>query len=507
MSLRPVWRTVESSDAFRAMTSALYNRTSSTTRARWAEVPLAQRPLELLYDEVDSSAAARLRAARDQMLRELDGRVMWNVNSAALGGGVAEMLRTTLPYWRGIGVDARWLVTGGGPAFFELTKRLHNMLHCEGHQLNAVDHGVFDRGGRAAEAGLKSLVKPGDLVILHDPQTAVLIPPVKALGATVIWRCHVGADRPSESVAEAWGLLLPYVERADLQVFTRDAYVPEGLDRDRVLIFPPAIDPCSPKNQPLADGVAEAILGHCGLFPVDRRAVRRGAVRVPLRWGGEELVRRSCRLLQGSQERQGRQKLVLALSRWDRLKDPTGVMRGFAWHVADPNARLILAGPEPRAVADDPEGLATLRAVQKAWRALRPSERRRIDVAVLPMARFEENALIVNALQREAAVVVKKSIQEGFGLGVTEALWKARPVVATRVGGQRDQIVSGETGLLVDDPMDLAAFGGAVDRALAEAPFALERLGNAGRERVRARYLADSHFVHWAEAIRVAHGR
>jgi trehalose synthase len=476
----------------------------ASRRTRLVEMPVATRSLDLLFDDIGPSACGRLLDASEQTLESLAGRVMWSVNSTARGGGVAELVRTTLPYWRGAGVDARWVVMRGPAAFFALTKRLHNMLHGQAWTLTSADLSLFEQVAIAAGAHARRLVSPGDVVVLHDPQTAGLVPLLKDAGGTVIWRCHIGADRSSAPVEEAWSFLRPFVARADLQVFTRSSYVPVVLDPARVRVLPPAIDPCSPKNQALSAGTAAAILSHCGLIAPVGEGSSPAGVRVPLRWRGEALVRRRCSVLRQQARRRADEKIVLALSRWDRLKDQLGIMRAFVEHVEEPRTRLILAGPTPAAVADDPEGLAVLRAVRSGWESLPAPQRRRVDVAVLPMTELDENALIVNALQRRAAVVVKKSIQEGFGLGVTEALWKARPVVATRVGGHQDQIEHGETGFLVDDPLDLRAFGGAIDRALAEGPVALRGLGAAGRERVRERYLADSHFVHWAEVLQGA---
>jgi trehalose synthase len=176
-------------------------------------------------------------------------------------------------------------------------------------------------------------------------------------------------------------------------------------------------------------------------------------------------------------------------------------VQAFARHVEEPRAFLVVAGAEPGAVADDPEGARVLDETRAAWRRLPPHRRARIQVAALPMRDLAENARLVNALQREADVIVKKSLQEGFGLGVTEGMWKAKPVVATRVGGHRDQIEHGRSGLLVDEPADLPAFAAAIDRALADPYLAFE-LGAVGRERVRARYLADRHFVSWMELLR-----
>ena len=193
-------------------------------------------------------------------------------------------------------------------------------------------------------------------------------------------------------------------------------------------------------------------------------------------------------------------RLVVALGRWDRLKDPMGISRAFGSDVEDPRAFLVLAGPEVGVVADDPEVARVLAEVNLAWERLAPRRRERVQVAALPMTDLAENALLVNALQREASVIVKKSLQEGFGLGVTEAIWKAKPVVATRVGGHQDQIEHGRSGLLMSDPADLPGFAAAIDELLADPVLASE-LGAAGREHVRARYLADRHFVSWMEVL------
>jgi trehalose synthase len=194
--------------------------------------------------------------------------------------------------------------------------------------------------------------------------------------------------------------------------------------------------------------------------------------------------------------------LIVQVSRWDPLKDPIGVMRGFvqATGAAAEGATLILAGPNVSAVSDDPEGGETFAAVVKAWSALPAGDRGRVHLASLPMVDIEENAAIVNALQRHAVIVVQKSLREGFGLTVTEAMWKARPVVASRIGGIQDQIIDGEHGLLVD-PHDLTAFGGAVSRLLDNREYA-ERLGANARARVTTEYLGVRHLVQYAELLR-----
>ena len=428
------------------------------------ELGLDSYPFSRIRGELSASAWEQLMSAGEHARALLGGRTLWSVSSTARGGGIAEMQRTLWPYWRDAGLDARWLVLEGTPAFFSLTKRLHNLLHGSAVTHPGIrDHELFARVGRAASAHAVDLVAPGDIVILHDPQTAALVAPLKRAGAVVVWRCHVGADRSSGAVEAAWQFLLPYIEEADAFIFTRRAFVPPTLDPRRVGLLTPAIDPCSYKNGTLEAGRARAILERAGLAA-------------------------------------GAGPLVLALARWDRLKDPVGIIRAFALHVEDRRASLVVAGPAIEAVADDPEAGRVIAEAREAWRRLPASRRDRIRLAALPMDDLRTNSLIVNALQRHASVIVKKSLQEGFGLGITEGMWKAKPVVATRVGGHRDQVMHGQTGLLVDDPLDLRAFAAAIDRLLDDPALAFE-LGSAARERVRARYLADRHFVSWVRVL------
>jgi trehalose synthase len=192
---------------------------------------------------------------------------------------------------------------------------------------------------------------------------------------------------------------------------------------------------------------------------------------------------------------------VLQVSRWDGLKDPVGVLRGFARHVDDAHgAHLVLAGPAVAAVDDDPEGSEVLDEVRAAREELPPDARARVHLACLPMEDGDENAAIVDALQRRADVVVQKSLAEGFGLTVAEAMWKSRPVVATRVGGIQDQVVHGSTGLLVDDPADLRAFGDAVGTLLGD-PATAATMGKRGHERVCEEFLAPRQLLQFGRLL------
>ncbi len=431
--------------------------------------------------------------------RGLDGRVIWNVNSTANGGGVAEMLRPLLGYCRGSGVDARWTVISGGPEFFLITKRIHNRLHGfagDGGPLGAAEHEIYGQTLVANAAELVELVHPEDVVILHDPQTAGLAQSVRQTGATVIWRCHVGLDNVNDYARGAWSFLRGYVVEADRFVFSRGGFAWEGLPRERITVIHPSIDAFSPKNADQSIEQSRAILSKAGIVPQydsDPATFTRSD-------GTPGRVDRRATIVEdeplGPEDR-----LVVQVSRWDGLKDPLGVLGAFAQHV-DPasGAHLLLAGPSTEAVADDPEGAQVLASVVDAWHALPGEVRRRVHLASLPMEDSEENAAIVNSVQRAASVVIQKSLAEGFGLTVAEAMWKQRPVVASRIGGIRDQIDDGRSGLLISDPRDLEKVGEAVGGLLADRERA-DRMGAAARVRVQQHFLGPQHLGRYFEVI------
>jgi trehalose synthase len=428
------------------------------------------------------------------------GRRIWNVNSTARGGGVAELLVSLLAYARCAGVDARWLVIPGDEAFFRITKRIHNRLHGfagDGGPLGEEERSHYESTLAASADALSRLLSPRDAVILHDPQTAGLVPAVSDLGVPVVWRCHVGRDSPNELARTTWDFLRPYVERADVTVFSRVAFAWEGLDPARRAIIPPSIDAFAPKNQTLDPDVVDAILAVSGL-----REDGGGPAR-PVFTTMDGEVREVGGRAELLEERPLRaaDRYVLQVSRWDALKDPLGVIDGFAEHVAPQgSAHLVYAGPAVEAVADDPEGAGVLAQARERWHALPPSIRERIHLALLPMADLQENAAIVNALQRAASVVLQKSLAEGFGLTVTEAMWKGRAVVASRIGGIQDQIEDGVSGVLLDDPRDLAAYGAAV-RALMDDSDRAEAMGAAAQARVREHYLGAHSLLRYLDLL------
>jgi len=458
------------------------------------EVDLRPLPLARFDAVLRPDRARRLHDAVAEAGSVLAARTVWNVNSTHRGGGVAELLESLLPYARGAGVDARWVVIRGDGPFFRITKRLHNRLHGaagDGGPLGPDEREAYEASVAPAAQALGERVREGDVVILHDPQTAALAPSLAARGVTVVWRAHIGVDEPGELVRSAWEFLLPYVTAADVCVFSRPSYAWDPIPPERRAFISPSIDPFSPKNEELHAETVRSILVAA--------ALRRGdGVSAPAAFrrsdGSTGTVRTRARTDGGRLPHVG-DRMVLQVSRWDELKDPIGVIDAFARHIAPHvDAHLVYAGPEVTGVADDPEGASVLDRARAHRRALPAAVRERIHLARLSMDDSEENAAIVNALQRSAAVIVQKSLAEGFGLTVAEAMWKGRPVVASALGGIQDQIEDGRSGVLLGDPRDGAAFGAAVCRLLRD-PDAASAIGSAARERVRERFLSDRSLV------------
>jgi trehalose synthase len=424
----------------------------------------------------------------------LAGSSVLNVNSTGAGGGVAEMLQTLLSYARGAGIDARWLVIEGDPAFFAITKRIHNGLYGspgDGGEFAAAERRHYEEVLQQNAHELLALIRPGDVVVVHDPQPAGLVAAARRAGARVVWRCHVGLDRPNEWSDRSWDFLRPYLADAQAIVVSRAAFAPPWADPAQLHVIRPSIDPFSAKNEALSLRNAWLALSYVGLL--DGSVETPPAVSFARRDGSPGRINRRVDVVQTGPPAPADVPLVVQVSRWDRMKDMAGVMTGFAQHV-DPSlgAHLLLCGPVVTGVADDPEAAEVLDECTELWRQLPHAARSRVHLACIPMADPDENAAIVNAIQRHASVLVQKSLAEGFGLTVAEALWKRKPVVATAVGGIVDQIEDGTHGLLVDDPSDLGAFGAAVESLLRDREDAAH-LGENGRRRVIDEFLGDRH--------------
>jgi len=438
----------------------------------------------------------------DEAQAALAGRSVLNVNSTAKGGGVAEMLQTLLAYARGAGIDARWLVIDGDEQFFAITKRIHNGIYGspgDGGPLGGAERRHYERVLRRNGEELRALVRRGDLVLLHDPQPVGLAGELRRSGARVVWRCHIGCEEPNEWTERAWEFVRPYVEEAELHVVSRRSFAPPFVAAESVHVIPPSIDPFAAKNEPMSRRNVRLVLGYVGLLDGDGSPP---LVRFARRDGSPGRINRHVDIVQSGPSPPVAAPLVVQASRWDAMKDMAGVMEGFAHHL-DPSlgAHLVLIGPAVHGVADDPEAAAVYDECVERWRALPHAIRGRIHIACVPMVDPDENAAIVNALQRHASVVVQKSIAEGFGLTVTEAMWKHRAVVASAVGGIADQIEHERSGLLVEDPHDLRAFGAECERLLLD-PALAEELGAAAHERVLSEYLGDRHLLQYSEVLR-----
>lgn len=467
------------------------------------DIPIHPVPFTRFSAVVGDAPVQQLQEVATSLRARAAERIIWNVSSTAVGGGVAEMIPRLLSYVRAAGVDSRWVVITGSPEFFRVTKRLHNALHGEpgdGSPLDDRAREIYDRTTQANAEELLARVRPRDVVILHDPQTAGLAPWIARVGAIPVWRCHIGSDQCNAQTTLGWTFLEPYLREVSFFVFSRRVYAPDFVAPDRLVVIAPSIDPFAPKNQPLTEEVVRAILVTTGLVAGD---VGDTAPMFTRNDGTPGRVDRAADIMRLGPPTAWDVPLVVQVSRWDTLKDPVGVLSGFAELVGmspEPHAELMLAGPNVRAVADDPDGARVFEDVATAWRALPHHVRRRVHLANLPTADVDENAAIVNALQRHAAIVVQKSLREGFGLTVTEAMWKGRPIIASAVGGIVDQLEDGVDGVLLHDPRDLHALAQAmhallVDRARAEA------MGAHAAQRAREQFLGLRHLIDYGALL------
>ena len=408
------------------------------------------------------------------------------------------MLHVLVGYIRGLGIDTRWVVIEGDPYFFAITKRIHNRIHgVPGDRggLGPAEAGHFAHVAATNAAALRGRSGGGHRAVARSPDGGHGRP-VARCRVRVVWRSHIGSDTANAWTDEAWAFLRPHLSGCDGFVFSRREYVPEWVPARMVSIIAPSIDPFSAKNQVLAGSDLPVFLARIGLTsgPVDGLATfRRGD-------GTMGQVTHRAAIVSEGGPLDVTADLVVQVSRWDRLKDMHGVMIGFASRVAGRgDAQLALVGPAVEGVADDPEGAEVLAECISAWEGLPAEARRRIRLCTLPTADIGENAAMVNALQRAGTVIVQKSLAEGFGLTVAEGMWKAKAVVASRVGGIIDQVVP-DTGILLDDPADLDAFGDALASLLGR-PDDVVRLGVNARRHVLQEFVGDRHLLNYAALI------
>ena len=463
------------------------------------EIAIPARSFASFVTFVGPQRVHRFESAGHVLAGALVGRTVWNVTLDEAATGVAELVQSLLPYVAGLGIDTRWLVAGVEPdvrrTIWRLRQRLHGFPGDDG-PLGGTEHRALAEATAPIEQELAARLRPGDLVLLHDPGPAPLAPALLDAGATVIWRVHSWSESANGSVTEAWDFVRAYVENATAFVFSHRGFTPEWLPTDRTATILPSIDPLSPKNHLLdADAVNDLLTwtglvgGHTDSAPRFKRRDETTAV-----------LQHKAQLVSETGPPAPDVPLVTQITRWDPLKDMRGVLEGFAAHVVHRDAHLLLAGPDVRAdLAGPPAGRVFADCV-RVWEALPGPQRRRIHLAQLPADDPDESANIVNALQRHSAVVVNKCLTGAHSTAVAEAMLKARPVVASGVGGIRNQIRDGKTGLLVSDPTDLAAFAAAVDRILADTHLADDLRFSACQE-VLQRSLADRNLLQWATLV------
>jgi trehalose synthase len=361
------------------------------------------------------------------LAKPLVGRTVEMVNSTAVGGGVAEMLNRLVPMAEELGLGIRWEVMTGGDDFFEVTKSFHNALHGEPYHS---DPRHFEIYRAYNEQNLKRIPLDAEFIIIHDPQPAGFIVSRQDAKSHWIWRCHIDLSRPNKAV---WDFLETYVAKYDGAIFSspefaRQLPIPQYL-------FYPAIDPLADKNKELQPELMMEVLSRYSIDPL--------------------------------------RPILTQISRFDRLKDPVGVIRAYRIVRRYFDCQLILAGGS---ASDDPEGAAVLKEVKAAAEGDQ-------DIKILELPAWAP--LEVNALQRASTIVIQKSLREGFGLTVSEALWKKKPVVASAVGGIPTQVIHKHTGLLAHSVEGTAY----QIRFLLSHPEIAARLGEQGHQHVKENFL------------------
>jgi len=468
-----------------------------------------------------AGAVAELKLEAETIVPRLAGRTVWMVSSTARGGGVAEMLPTIVSLLGDLDVSIEWVVIGSRePAFFDLTKRIHNLIHGTGNpELTADDRALYERVNRENAGGLRALIRPGDVLVVHDPQPLPLAGLLRDLGPlAAIWRCHIGLDGENAATRAAWSFLGPYLGAYDAAVFSAPEYIPERLARRSTVVYP-GIDPLSPKNRDLSLRQTIEVMCNGGLVSCPGPTVGD-------RYAGLVQRLRPDGTWTSAAEGDGlgllTRPIVTQVSRWDRLKGYRPLLEGFAALKRDRAAastaspqhrrylelvRLVLAGPDPAAIQDDPEAREVLEELRRIYLSLPPPLREEIGILLLPMRSVEENALLVNALQRASTIVAQNSLREGFGLTIAEAMWKRIPILSnSRACGPRQQVRDGLDGRMIGDPENRDELRQALGEMLSD-PARLERWGYSAQRRTHDQFLVLDQLRSWGKVLDSVVGR
>jgi trehalose synthase len=456
-----------------------------------------------------------LRTEAKTLRPRLGHRKVWMVNSTARGGGVAEMLPKMVSLMRELGVATEWVTMGSSqPEFFRLTKRIHNLIHGKGHpELTNDDRELYEAVSRENAEEMKGRIGPDDILVVHDPQTVGMGAILSSeLGIPTIFRSHIGLDEVVPQTEEAWNFLRPYAEACSYSVFSASEYIPRFLI-GRSGVIHPAIDPMSAKNKELTVHQVAGILSSARLDAVEHPVVMPAFPETAKRLGADgEFTDISNSGGIGLLFR----PVVTQISRWDRLKGFKPLIEAFVrlknlgasgsykddehHHRRLEIVRLLLVGPDPAAIQDDPEAQEVLAELVDTYRGLAPKHQKDIALICLPMGSVESNALMVNALQRCSAIVVQNSIREGFGLTVTEGMWKRTAVLGSRACGIRKQIRDGIDGRLVSDPEDTERIAVLLDSML-EDYVERGRVGLNAQRRVYDEFLIFTQMRRWLQML------
>jgi len=375
------------------------------------------------------------------LAKDLKGKTIKMVNSTAVGGGVAEMLDRLVPLLSELEVATHWEVMTGGADFFEVTKAFHNALHGGKYELTKAAQETFLRYG---DQNRERMQFGEDMVVIHDPQPVDFIRSRNGTNQGWVWRCHIDLSNPNQQV---WDFLRPFVEQYDASIFSSQSFARQ-LQIPQYLFYP-CIDPLSEKNKELPDSAVQKV---CDEFGIDRS-----------------------------------RPIVAQVSRFDRLKDPVGVVQAYKLARKDVDCQLVLAGG---GATDDPEGAAVLSEVKEA-----AGDDPDIIILDLPPWCAHE----INAIQRASTVIVQKSLKEGFGLTVTEALWKSKPTIGSEVGGIPNQIFDKLTGVLVHSVEECAM---QIRHLLTHPEFA-KQIGENGKEHVKENFLMTGDVKRWLLLFRI----
>jgi len=453
---------------------------------------------ERLEEFVPEAAEWRALVAITARVRSLlEGQAVWAISARSRSGGLAEHLQSIVAYSRGAGVDARWGVISANDDFFRFVRLLQDNLNGEGDDraYGDAERRLYEEQLAPACEALSELLVPGDVVQLHDAPSAGLIPAVNDAGAYAIWNCRRGSEVVNDLARRVHEFLAPYTTRADACVFSRPQFVWDTGCGGRAHVIRPSVSPLSPKNQELGAAAVSAILAAAGVQPgpsTDGRVFTRLD-------GSPGRVDRNVQLLESGPLEPGTD-VILQVSQWNRLNDPATVIDWFADYLASRTAaHLMLAGPDLKAVADDPRAPAILEQAIDRLRRSPDALRARVHLATLPADDPEESAALLNALERRSAIVLQQTRGGGFGMTVLESMLKRRPVVCSRVGAFQDYVTDGVTGFL-RDPDNPEGLADAAMQLLANENLR-ERMGAAAQDRVRRHFLLPRELADWASLI------